>query len=84
MKQPVKRKRGRPRKTPTRVPVKKQSTIRKYAMHALRTIMMAFVLTYISASFCLYFDAGFKAWTITMFVAILVTTMFSNVFSRKG
>lgn len=81
----VKRKRISPSKRLIQPkPVKKESTVRKYAMHSLRTILLAFAIAYVSASFCIYFDAGFKVWTLTMFTSMILISMFSNYRIMKG
>jgi uncharacterized membrane protein YjjP (DUF1212 family) len=51
--------------------------LRRYNMHAIRTIMFAFFMAWMTVSFCLYFGAGYKAVFLTIFAGILVASFFA-------
>jgi len=51
--------------------------LRRYKMHALRTIMFAIFMAWMIVSFCLYFGAGYKAAFLTIFFGILLSSFFA-------
>lgn len=60
----------------TSKPSKIRIAFRRYKMHALRTILFALFMTWMTVSFCLYFGAGAQAWFLTIFFGILVSSIF--------
>lgn len=71
----------RVRKTRTTTPAKTskiRDTFRRYGMYMLKNLLIAAIMTYVVVSLCLYFDADFKSWFITVLATVLLTGMFTK------